>query len=65
MIKEEAYDIVRFIEEHFDMVTQEEYFELCSMILDLIAHLVSALGPKAARELIEAFPDFFGTTDGE
>lgn len=63
MRKVEAYRIIEFIEDHFDMVDQEEWFEFCGMVLDLIAHEANDRGPKAARELAEDFPDLFSAEE--
>ena len=42
--KEAGMDIVRFIENHFDYVDQEEYFDLCEKIMDLVENLASNEG---------------------
>ena len=36
--------LVRFIEDHFDMVDQEEYFEMCEMVCALVQDLASREG---------------------
>lgn len=42
--QEAGMRLVHFIEDHFDMVDQEEYFEMCEMVFDLVEHLACKEG---------------------
>lgn len=42
--KNAGMELVHFIEEHFDMVDQEEYFNMCEMVLSLIQDLAEKEG---------------------
>ena len=59
MNKTDAFKIVEFIENHYDMVSQDEYFDLCDMLLDIIVK--SANQKKYGAELAAKFPYMFGT----
>lgn len=46
--KKKSMELVRFIEEHYDMVSQEDYFDMCDMVLDLVQDLAVKEGWASA-----------------
>ena len=63
MEKETAFALCRFIAEHWDMVSQEEYFELCDLILRAV--LESGPGEDFGYEVVSRFPELFGFAGGD
>lgn len=57
MKKKDAFRIVEFIENHFDYVSQEEYFELCDMLLGMVVDSANSHGYAAS--LTGEFPHMF------
>lgn len=58
MTKDTALRICDFIEEHYDSVWQEDWFELQELLLDAVAHDANRGG--FAKALITKYPNFFG-----
>lgn len=57
MTKQKAINLVSFIENHFDMVSQEEWFDFCEMVFDVVVRDATMQG--YADELVKRFPSFF------
>ena len=57
MNRSQATKICTFIENHYDYVDQEQYFELCEMLLDIVCDDANKGG--YAESLVRDFPDFF------
>lgn len=57
MTKQKAINLVSFIENHFDMVSQEEWFDFCEMVFDVVVRDAAMQG--YAEELVKRFPSFF------
>lgn len=57
MTKQKAIRLVSFIENHFDMVSQEEWFDFCEMVFDVVVRDATTNG--YADELVKRFPSFF------
>lgn len=58
MNKATAFKIVDFIQQHYDAVWQEDWFELQGILLDAIADDANRGG--YAKSLVEKYPYFFG-----
>lgn len=58
MNKTTAFEICDFIQKHYDMVWQEDWFELQGILLDAIADDANRGG--YAKSLVERYPHFFG-----
>ena len=65
MREEEAYRVIDFIIAHYDMVSQEEWFEFCDMVLNLIAHQARAQGSAFAANLANDYPELFSASSGK
>ena len=59
MTKAQADKILDFIENHYDYASQEDYFELCDMLLETIVSDANRQGYGA--RLAEDHPQFFKT----
>lgn len=59
MKKVEVLNFIDFIEEHYDVVDQEDWFTLQNMILDVCIKEANNRG--YAKELAEKYPYFFET----
>jgi len=57
MKKAEAFKIAKFAEEHYDYVSQEDWFDFCDMVLGMVVE--EANGRGYARELVEKHPALF------
>lgn len=57
MTKAQANKILDFIRRHFDMVGQEDYFDLCDLLFEVIEHDANA--GRYAAALAKDNPDFF------
>lgn len=57
MTKGQANDILSFIRKHYDMVGQEDWFDLCDMLFGIIEHDMNQSSWGAS--LAEENPDFF------
>ncbi|MGX8696349.1 MAG: hypothetical protein ACSW8D_08195 [Prevotella sp.] len=59
MTKAQANKLSEFIVRHYDSVSQEEYFELCDIILQAIVHDANQQG--WAKSIAIRFPQLFCT----
>ncbi len=57
MNKADGKQLIKFIWEHFDMVSQEEYFEFCELVADVVVKAANKDG--WAGELVDEFPQMF------
>lgn len=57
MTKTQASKLSEFIVKHYDSVSQEEYFELCDIILEAIVHDANQQG--YAKAIVSKFPQLF------
>ena len=57
MKKKDAFAIVEFIEAHYDIVGQEDWFDFCDMLLGTVVS--DANGHGYAQELAKKFPAMF------
>jgi len=57
MTKEQACKLVGFINNHYDMVSQEEYFDFCEMVFDVV--ITDANKGGWASGLCKEYPDLF------
>ena len=57
MNKADAIKVVSFIEEHYDYVSQEDWFEMCEMLMGMVVDSANKRG--WAKELCERFPYMF------
>ena len=60
MTKTDANNILDFIRRHYDMVSQEDWFDLCDMLIEVIGN--DANRSTWGRKLAEENPDFFKVT---
>lgn len=60
MTKKQADEILNFIKRHYDCVGQEDYFELCDMLLETIVSDANKQGYGA--RLAKDHPQFFLTS---
>ena len=60
MTKTQATKLIDFIRRHYDMVGQEEYFDLCDLIIDAVEHDVNA--SSWGKAFANENPDFFKVT---
>ena len=57
MTKQKAIRLFSFIENHFDMISQEEWFDFCEMVFDVVVRDATMQG--YIEELVKRFPSFF------
>ena len=57
MDKSNAEKVLEFVENHYDYVSQEEWFDFCDMLLGMIVDSANKKG--WAAELVENYPSFF------
>lgn len=61
MTKETAFEICKFIGDHYDMVRQEDWFKFQDVLLDAVVRDANMGG--FAKSLVKEFPYFFGTKE--
>lgn len=57
MTKKQAINICSFIENHYDSVSQVEWFDFCDIVLDVVVRDAALKG--YGEELLKRFPGFF------
>ena len=57
MGKTDSIAICNFIEKHYDYVSQEDWFELCDLLLEIVVRDANKNGYSA--QLVKEFPEFF------
>ena len=57
MTKTQATNVIDFILNHYDMVSQEEWFDFCELVIDCVVHDANAGG--YARALVDRYPELF------
>ena len=62
MTKTQACKIIDFIRNHYDSVGQEEWFDLCELLFEVVEHDANQQG--FAGSLLVKYPYFFEIKEG-
>ena len=62
MTKTQACKIIDFIRRHYDCVGQEDWFDLCDLLMEVVVH--DANQGNYARAMVAKYPDFFSVKEG-
>ena len=57
MKKKDAFEIVEFVEQHFDYVGQDDWFDFCDKVLGIVVNEANRYG--YAKDLAKRFPSMF------